>query len=205
MIRPPGFRGVAFTTAGEGDASSTSRDKISAQLGIQAQWATVNQVHGTAISIATAPGDLGDGDGIATRTVGLPIAAFTADCFGVVLEAQDSVGVVHAGWRGTAAGIVSTALRGFLFLGDPVRRAAIGPGIQACCFEVGDEVAEPFGEFVATTSWGAQSVDLQSAIGSQIGGIELWKSDACTRCGEGFFSHRGTGTDARMAAVGWLP
>lgn len=205
MIRPPGFRGVAFTTAGEGDVNSESRDQISAQLGIPAQWATVNQVHGTAISIATAPGNLGDGDGIATRTVGLPLAAFTADCFGVVLEAQDSVGVVHAGWRGAAAGIVSAALRGFSFLGDPVRRVAIGPGIQACCFEVGDEVAEIFGDFVATTSWGAKSVDLESVIGSQIGDIEIWKSDACTRCGEGYFSHRETGTGARMAALGWLP
>ncbi|HDH02614.1 MAG TPA: laccase domain-containing protein [Actinobacteria bacterium] len=205
MIRPPGFRGVAFTTAHEGDALTTSREAISVALGIPVQWATVNQVHGSAISIATIPGDLGDADGIATRTAGLPIATFTADCFGVVLEAEGSVGVVHAGWRGTAANIVSAAVRGFRFLGDPVQRAAIGPGIQSCCFEVGQEVAETFGEFAATTSWQTRSVDLQTAIGSQLGEIEIWKSDACTRCGDGFHSHRGTGTDARMAAVGWLP
>jgi len=205
MIRPPGFRGVAFTTAAEGDARAGSRLGISAQLGIAPEWATVRQVHGSAITIATAPGDLGEADGIATRTPELPIAVFTADCLGVVLEAGSSIGVVHAGWRGVASGVVAAAVRGFEMLGDPISRAAIGPAIHACCFEVGADVLEALGGFMASTSWGTRSVDLVAAVQAQLGDAEVWVSDACTRCGDDLYSHRATGTDERMATVGWLP
>jgi YfiH family protein len=203
MIIPPG-QGVAFTTMAEGDARG-DRTEISRALGIGADWATVRQVHGASITIATGPGDLGEADGIATRVTRLPVAVFTADCLGVVLHAEKAVAVVHAGWRGAASGIVSAALRGMQVLGTPVIRAAIGPGIGPCCFEVGDEVAAQFAGHVSSTTWGTQSVDLAAAIGAELTGIDLWASNDCTRCGDGYFSHRGTATPERMAAIGWVP
>ena len=65
---------------------------------------------------------------------GLPISVLTADCAGVVLEAEKAVAVVHAGWRGAAAGVVRETVRGLrCLLGERgrVRRAALGPMIGA--------------------------------------------------------------------------
>lgn len=204
MIVPPASPGVAFTTAAEGDAR-TGRARISAALGIPDAWASVSQVHGDRITIATRPGELGEADGIATRVADLPVAVFTADCVGVVLHGDGAVAAVHAGWRGAAARIVEAAVRGLAMLGAPVTRAAIGPAIGPCCFEVGDEVAAQFPGHLATTSWGTTSVDLAGAVSAQLGDIETWRSPDCTRCGDGFFSHRADGTPDRMAAIGWLP
>ena len=81
-----------------------------------------------------------------------PAAAlvFVADCLPVALAGPGGVGVLHCGWRGLAAGIVA---RGAEAVG--ATDAAIGPGIGACCYEVGDEVLEAFadlGEGIAVGS-----------------------------------------------------
>jgi len=81
----------------------------------------------------------------------------TADCYPVLLVDLDTrvVAAVHAGWRGTAAGVVSEALQKMNALNQtnalpPTNAdriwAAIGPGIGACCYEVGEEVARRFGQ-----------------------------------------------------------
>lgn len=205
MIRPPGFRGAAFTTADEGDLRAGSRLPVSRRLGIADGWATVTQLHGGRVLCVERPGPAGEADGLVTGTPGLPLAVFTADCFGVVLEGERTVAVAHAGWRGAAAGIVQRSVRVLEERGDRVLRAAIGPGIQACCFEVGPEVQARFADWTATTSWGTPSVDLQLAITAALGDVEVWVSDACTRCGTGYLSHRRDATPARMAAIGWMP
>jgi hypothetical protein len=89
------------------------------------------------------------GDGVITGTPGLLLAVETADCLPIVLVDPEhrAVGVFHAGWRGTLKRIVEKgvgAMRG-AFLSEPARmKAAIGPGIGACCYEVGEEVREQF-------------------------------------------------------------
>lgn len=183
-------------------------ERVSMRIGIRADWATVRQVHGSAVLEVSRPGKAGVGDGLVTRSIGLPVAVFTADCGGIVLESDRAVAVVHAGWRGVVAGVVAEAAA---YLGavangrDPVRRAAVGPLIGPCCFEVGDEVVERFGGWESTTSWGTRSVDLGEAIRAQVPAASWWSADACTRCGEGWFSFRATGTKSRMAAIGWIP
>lgn len=208
IIRPPGFRGVAFTTAVAGDMSRGDRSKASAHLGIQPAWATARQIHGTRVLKVAKPGLAGDGDALFTLSRALPLAVFTADCAPVVLESAHAVAVVHAGWRGAAAGIVAEAARR-LERGtgrhEPVSRAAMGPLIGPCCFEVGEEVAAVFPGWVSTTTWGTNSVDLGGAIRAQVPGATWWSLDACTRCGDGWFSHRASGTLSRQAAIGWIP
>lgn len=207
MIRPPGFRGVAFTGAGQGDLRNdvAARRAVSAQLAISEAWATVNQVHGGVLREAEGPGSLGDADSIYTSRSGLPIAVFTADCFAVVLEADGGVGIAHAGWRGIAAGVVDNLRATMEAAGWNLLRSAIGPGIGPCCFEVGPEVAARFPADASKTTWGTTSVDLASAVASRLDGLEVWKAEACTRCNDDFFSHRRDATPARMAAVAWLP
>ena len=181
---------------------------VSMSIGIQPEWATIRQVHGAAVLEVARPGRAGVGDALVTRAIGLPLAVLTADCGGIVLESDGAVGVVHAGWRGVAAGVVAEAagyLEGLSEGRKRVSRAAVGPLIGPCCFEVGDEVVERLGGWQSTTRWGTTSVDLGEAIRAQVPGASWWSADACTRCGEGWFSFRATGTESRMAAIGWMP
>lgn len=208
IIRPSGFRGAAFTTASEGDMVRRGPASVSMSIGIQPEWATIRQVHGAAVLEVARPGRAGVGDALVTRAIGLPLAVLTADCGGIVLESDGAVGVVHAGWRGVAAGVVAEAagyLEGLSEGRTRVSRAAVGPLIGPCCFEVGDEVVERLGGWQSTTRWGTTSVDLGEAIRAQVPGASWWSADACTRCGEGWFSFRATGTESRMAAIGWMP
>lgn len=207
MIRPPGLDGVAFSEGSEGDLRHDLEARIAAahSLGLPSEWAVVRQVHGDDVRRVADPGDAGEADALWTTKRRLPLAIFTADCFGVVLSADGAVGVAHAGWRGARAGVVSRLCEEMTAAGHEPRHAAVGPGIGPCCFEVGNEVAAEFPGGTATTTWGTTSVDLPTAIGAQLSGLQTWSLGACTRHDQGWFSHRADGTDRRLAAIGWLP
>ncbi|HZQ91632.1 MAG TPA: peptidoglycan editing factor PgeF [Terriglobales bacterium] len=89
------------------------------------------------------------GDGLITKAPGLLLAIKTADCLPVLIVdvKHKAVGAFHAGWRGTAARVVEKgvgAMRRAFGSRAPDLRAAIGPGIHVCCYEVGEEVREKF-------------------------------------------------------------
>jgi YfiH family protein len=89
------------------------------------------------------------GDGLITNAPGIVIAVQTADCFPIILvdRKRRAVGVFHAGWRGTVQRIVEKGVGEMRkhFTSDPRDLlAAIGPGVQACCYEVGEEVRTKF-------------------------------------------------------------
>lgn len=207
MISAPGQHGVVFTDSSDGDilGDSAARNLLSESSGVPEHWATVEQVHGDDVVRVRGPGGAGPADALWTTTKDLALAIFTADCFGVVLGGPGAVGVAHAGWRGARSEIVSLLRREMEIAGHGPVRAAIGPGIGPCCFEVGPEVLEEFPDGRSTTSWGTSSVDLRSAIRLQLEGLETWFSDRCTRHEEGLFSHRENATAQRMAAIGWIP
>lgn len=117
------------------------------------------QVHGTDVLSVTeadagrgyAKPACGAGDGYVTEVSGLPLGVKSADCVPVLLESRDAQGnvlavaAVHAGWRGTAGGIVTNAVKA---LRDACPNAeiytAIGPCIGACCFEVDGDCVDEF-------------------------------------------------------------
>ncbi len=206
MIRPPGFRGAAFSTAADGNGRSAAvQRRLASRLGIPEGWATVRQVHGDRVVVVDGAGLAGDADALITRTPGLPVAVLTADCVPVLVEGDGFVAAIHAGWRGAAAGVVARALEVIADHRLEPARAAIGPAIGPCCYEVGDEVADRFPEHVAATTWDTRSVDLVAAVTAQLDGLDVWTSEACTSCGEDLASHRRNGTEARQVAVAWLP
>jgi YfiH family protein len=89
------------------------------------------------------------GDGLITSTLKLLLAIQTADCLPVILidPKRRAIGVFHAGWRGTVKRIVEKGVgEMFRCFGSRPRdlKAAIGPGIQGCCYEVGEEVRTKF-------------------------------------------------------------
>lgn len=198
---------AAFTGAGEGDQrlDQDARGRLSAVLDIPEVWASVRQVHGSRVHRASAPGDQGEGDAIWTNRPSLPLAVFTADCLGVALLAEDAVGVAHAGWRGAAAGVITTLAEEMSEAGHAPVSALIGPGIGPCCFEVGPEVAEHFDGHITTTTWGTTSVDLPGFIAGQLAGLEIEMVGGCTRHDDSYFSHRRDGTKLRQVCLAWLP
>lgn len=207
MIRPEGFRGAAFGSAREGDvrADRSRRAAMSAALGISPDWAFATQVHGSRAVEVDVPGNHGDADALITRETGLPAAVGTADCVPVVVEGDDAVAVVHVGWRGAAAGVLERTLEILRSSGTRPRRAALGPGIGPCCYEVGSDVLERFPDHVSRTSWGAESIDLPGVVADRLAGLEVWRSAECTYTSPHLWSFRRDRTPYRQVAVGWLP
>lgn len=112
--------------------------------------ASLKQIHSAVVWSADQKGCAGDGDALITNRTGLPVSVRTADCYPILLadERNRAVAAVHAGWRGTAAHILSQTLKEMhaRFGTEPGDvHAAIGPGIGGCCYEVGEEVARQFG------------------------------------------------------------
>lgn len=204
MIRGPRPEGVAFTEGSDGDmADAAARKAVSEQLGIDPLWASVAQVHGANVLRVDQGGKHGEADAVWTSEPGLPVAILTADCFGVVLVADGAVGVAHGGWRGLQGGVVGKLRVQMDDAGFSPAFAAVGPGIGACCFEVGTEVARLFDGHTATTAWGAESVNLAGVVEEQLVGIEKWFVDSCTYSDEGWFSHRRDRSKERLAALAW--
>jgi len=164
----------------------------------------MTQVHGVKTLQVSTAGPAGEADALMTDVVGLPLAVRTADCVPVVIHAPTAVAVVHAGWRGMAAGVVAAAVDSLRRSGKRPVRAAIGPAIGPCCYEVGTEVVEAFDGRATVTRSGSTSVDLWSEAESQLDGLAVWRADLCTHCEEHFHSYRATGTALRQTTVGWL-
>lgn len=116
----------------------------------QTAMARLTQIHSDVVLVARQPGCIGEGDALVTQAPGVGVSVRTADCFPILLVDRETrtVAAVHAGWRGTATGVVRTSLdRMRSEFGTDLRNvfAAIGPGIGACCYEVGTDVARQFG------------------------------------------------------------
>jgi YfiH family protein len=111
--------------------------------------ALLKQVHSARVIEVSAPGPAGEGDALVTNEPGILVGVRTADCVPVLLadETNRVVAAVHAGWKGTAAGIVSETLKKMTSrFGTDAKNihAAIGPCIGYCCYEVGYEVVDKF-------------------------------------------------------------
>ena len=108
---------------------------------------TLRQVHSDLIWLDPAPGAAGDG--LLTRQPGRWPTLRTADCCPILLvdARRRAVAAVHAGWRGTVAGIAEKAvgeMRAAWGSRPQDVRAALGPSIRGCCYEVGAEVQRAF-------------------------------------------------------------
>jgi YfiH family protein len=138
-----------------------NRRRLRRSLGVE-EWplVTLRQVHSPdiyhfdnpATVQATADGENGPtADGVITNLAQVLVAVQTADCLPILLAdlRTGAIAAVHAGWRGTLAGIVARTVdlmqQNFgSHPGDML--AAIGPAIGSCCFEVGPEVITRFTE-----------------------------------------------------------
>jgi len=188
-----------------------NRRVVVEQLGLDPERLALNvQQHGTRVLRATAGHRSEPADALWSDEPRLPLLVLAADCLPIALVRMDgapAVAVIHAGWRGLLDGIVANAVDA---LGGTLA-AAVGPAIGRCCYEVGDEVAEPFRTRFGPDVVAARHLDLRTAVGRALadaGVAHVDHVDRCTSCDpEGaFFSHRRdrgvTGRQGVVAAIG---
>ena len=148
-------------------------------------------------------------DILVSRQPGYLLMQRFADCVPLLLwhKAAGIVGVAHAGWRGTAIGVVGRAVEAVAELGgDPADlRAGIGPAIGPCCFEVGEEVVAQIpgaGDASSIGPNGRPHVDLwelnrRQFIAAGVPAERVEVAAVCTRCQpDTYFSHRALGYPA---------
>lgn len=146
---------LGFTKQDPRNAVERNRQAFLQQLGAgrdKKAWplVTLRQIHSGLIHcVSELPRQTLVGDGLITRTPEILLAIQTADCLPVLLvdTKQKAVGVFHAGWRGTIKRIVEKGVgemhRHFGTMPKNIK-AAIGPGIHTCCYDVGTEVRQQF-------------------------------------------------------------
>jgi YfiH family protein len=190
---------------------------------------TVNQVHSADVVPIRPPAERGatgeEADALITDCVEVPLAVFHADCLPIVIydPRVRACGLAHAGREGLRQGIARAMVEAMAReLGsDPHDlRAAVGPGIRACCYEVGPEVVEAWRrsvpqaeELLVPEFSGKARLDLPGAIASQLLGEGLRRehihdTGLCTACRtDAFYSYRaeGPGTGRLMTVVVLLP
>ncbi len=234
LLKSEGFRHAFFLRAGgvspdpwsslnfaasTGDAVENVRENVrraASFLEVDADRVYyLSQVHGTGVEVLRGDEDPAEvvrreGDATLSLARGVACGVRSADC-GTVLLADRRSGAacaVHAGWRGTVRGVVRAAVAALSSAGarpaDLV--AAVGPHIEPCCFEVGDDVAQQIAEsagvvegVIVRPTEGKLHVDLRRVLEIQLVacGITSPAIDhvrGCTVCDGGrFFSYRREG------------
>lgn len=176
------------------------------------RWARDRQVHEHRVH-RVAEGEpvrpfATDADGQATARRDVAVAVQVADCLPIALIAPEAVAVVHAGWRGLAAGVIEEGVAALRELGASRIAAAIGPGARVCCYETGDEVHAAFAHLGPRMRTGprADLAAVARTLLAQWGVSEIHDCGLCTICAPPgrFFSYRRLGAAAgRQAGVAW--
>ncbi|MBI1800132.1 MAG: peptidoglycan editing factor PgeF [Chloroflexi bacterium] len=169
---------------------------------------TSRQVHGAQVAVVGRDHRarrIADSDGLITDSPGVVLLQRYADCAPILLydPERPAVGVAHAGWRGTLAGIAGVMVKrmGEAFGSKPGSLVAcIGPAIGQCCYHVGAEVQQLFSERHALGAnclhprGGRVYLDLWEANRSQLheaGVRQVEVAGLCTSCNTGdFYSAR---------------
>lgn len=142
--------GFSTRLAGSLSQAENQRHFIQTLGGDGMKLVTLRQIHSAIIRVAEGGAPAGQrGDSLIAAQPGTLLGIKTADCLPVLVvdSRRRVVAAVHGGWRGLAKRVVEKTVGEMRrsFQCDPEDLVAvIGPGIQACCFEVGPEVLEEF-------------------------------------------------------------
>jgi polyphenol oxidase len=198
-------------------------------------WTMLHEVHGVGLVEVTTPGggDRSTGDVLVTDRAGAALGVWAGDCAPVVVVGElGRFAVVHAGWRGLAAGVLDVAAAAVASDGGGVTAALLGPSIGPCCYEFGrsdlEAVAAGVGthpdSITSTTSTGALALDVAAAVTAGLArhgvtvdhvtvdhgggdhggdGPRAGCRPVCTGCGGQHSSHRARAELERHVLVAW--
>lgn len=148
-------------------------------------------------------------DGLITERPDLVLGIFTADCMPIFLydPIKKVTALLHAGWRGIQSGIVYAcldSLKDFFKVDPAALQVYLGPHIEECCYEVGEEVASLFSENSWSRSFEKKfKLSLKKVVAEQMlkYGVSLTNilnPKQCTCCSPYFFSYRREPSEKRM-------
>lgn len=207
-----------------GDAPAAveeNRRRISSAVGVDPEKMVYTcQTHTTNVALVTgedAGKSLPETDGMITRTPGLCLVTFYADCVPLyfVDPVRKAVGLSHSGWRGTVGDMagVTVGMMGEVFGSRPEDiLAAVGPSICQDCYEVSEDVVSQFRESYPAEEWEELFYQKEEQREKGKYQLDLWRANElnllragllpehiavtnlCTCCNPGLlFSHRVTG------------
>jgi YfiH family protein len=200
------------------ESRDETRARVTASLAPYGTLLLLKQVHGASVVEAPWEGTPA-ADAAVSLEPGWLLGIETADCLALLLvdPRRRAVAAAHAGWRGTAAQVAASAVAALVARGSrpPDLLAALGPCIGSCCYEVGEELREPFGEDAAhvfrPAGGGRPHLDLRAANARQLARAGLRPEaiahvEECTRCSPGLYpSYRrdGRGAGRMISFVGF--
>ncbi|NIR44095.1 MAG: polyphenol oxidase family protein [Gemmatimonadetes bacterium] len=211
--RAPGLD-FGLPGADSGTEADSGNHTLRRAAGLESM-ARCRQVHGDRVVCLDAPLDpglsvVGAADALVTPRADLLLAVTVADCVPAFFVDPEHrlIALSHAGWRGTAAGVIEATLAAMRTRGGVPAAlfAHLGPAICGRCYQVGPEVAAALGLEPAEH----RTVDLRANIAGRLEAAGLraeriTASEACTRChGDDYYSFRGGDRGHRMCAfLGW--
>jgi YfiH family protein len=206
-----------------------NRERFMTALGtgpMRDRLVTAEQVHGSCAAVVDhesagagafahgeEKGPLRETDALVTSVVALPLMILFADCLPLALvsHAPRAVAVVHAGWRGAAAGVHVTALEtlcGHAGTDPSEVDVYIGPHIGPCHYQVGPEVLSQFVHTSVTISAASGPLDLEAVVSEDLERTGVRKEriaaipDSCTaEHPDRFYSYRAEGATGRLGAL----
>jgi YfiH family protein len=207
---------LSFVVATGDDPASVleNRRRAARHLGVAVEKLYyLSQVHGTAARLLTGeePWDevlRSQGDITVSASRGVGCGVRSADCVPVLLADRESgaVAAIHSGWKGTVVDVVRRGVEALRAAGSgSAIVAAVGPHIERCCFEVGEDVARelaacsPAGDRALIRGGARPKVDLRAIVHAQLEAMGIAPSaiedvEGCTVCDPArFFSYRRDG------------
>ena len=170
----PGFN-FGYHTQAPDEEVTTNRERLCRELGVNRdQLVTARQMHSTRVRVVESGGFAGECDALVTDRPGLVLGIQVADCAAVLMADPDRgvVAAAHAGWRGTADGIVTntvqTMVRRFGVRPESLH-VYVSPSLSVTHFEVGEEVAGRFDErFLDRSLSDRPHLDLKKAVAEEL-------------------------------------
>lgn len=213
----PGLRHAFLGREECADAADWAR--VVAATGVLAPVVTSRQVHGTRVVGSDQVTGETEADALVAATAGRLVGVVTADCVPVLLvdRRRRVAAAVHAGWRGTAAGVLEAAVEhlGALGAAPADLEAVLGPAVGGCCYQVGPEVRAALrartGDLTTpacTERDGRLMLDLRAAARLLLRAAGVARVTAlgpCASCDTAYYSYRrdGAGTGRQLSFVGW--
>jgi len=201
-----------------------NRAALRGRVGVddETRWVWLRQMHGVVVHTADDGPDATAAlvgrpspvaDAAITRRSGIALAIVTADCAPLVIACDDAVGVVHAGHRGLADGVIEATIASLREIGRGELHAYLGPCIRAAHYEFGTGdlagfVARFGPEVEGRTRDGRPALDIPAAIRVVLereGVVGLDDSGICTADSDAYFSYRRAHETGRQATIAVIP
>lgn len=178
------------------------------------EWNWLTQEHGTEIVwLEDDERSLGiTGDALATISSQKVIAITVADCLPLLLTEQSGIlSLMHLGWRGIEGGLLEKTLQFIRSKSSEPITAILGPCIDTCCYEFGQNelriLVEKYGEkIVGRTNKGSIAFDMRACVKEILksSNVEIkYEEDSCTKCDSRYWSFRADGTGKRQVMIAW--